>query len=349
MQFKQLNHHSNIGKAGLRAPLLAAASAILTLSSASVGIAQVPGLVEDGPTPRGAGFPASPFANGKPPSGFGGHYGSLDMPSFSADHWKTVFASRLPIGTVLSGILESDLSSDESKAGDVFTIVIEDGYSNNGAEVIPPHSKIVGSVVAAVPSKYMNFGHPGQIQISLQTLVFPDGRHIPFHGQIANNPNAAPKIDKSKDQPGEAVGYYAGTTINLAKHIGSTISQRTIGVYPKKKHRGNEFEIDAGELLAIRVTRSMDMTQLCDPPPAGTISGAAPSGAASPVGTSSGLVTGGPPGSGGVITPGTAGVASPSQPSTPTPSAKLPLEDPNAIFNQSQGMQYPRADLPDPF
>lgn len=325
-----------------RLPPLMAGGVVLLTSVTSAVLAQVPGLVEENSIPPTA---ASPFANGKP-AGFGGNYSSLDTPNFEPNMWKKVFASRVPIGTILSGILENDLSSDESKAGDVFSIVIEDGYTNNGVEVIPKHSKILGSVVAAVPSKYMNFGHPGQIQVSLQTLVFPDGRHVRFYGSIANNPNSAPKIDKSKNQPGEAVGYYAGTTANLAKHIGSTVSQRMFGIYPKKKHRGNEFEIDQGELLAIRVTRSLDMTQLADPPPIGTVSGGASTPAGSlPAGTSAGLVTGGPPGMGGITSPAGASGTAASQ----APPAKLPAEDPNAVFNQTQGIQYPRADLPEPF
>jgi len=50
----------------------------------------------------------------------------------------------------------------------------------------------------------------------------------------------------------------------------------------------------------------------------------------------------------GTISSGITDAGGPSA-SSAAPAAKLPAEDPNAVFTQPQGIQYPRADLPDPF
>src|SRR4029453_8845097 len=80
---------------------------MLVLQTAQAVSARDPWQISHPPAP-----PQAPIASGSNPFGM--------VPKFDPDFWKGQLANRVPAGTVLSGILEDDLSSSSNKVGDIF-------------------------------------------------------------------------------------------------------------------------------------------------------------------------------------------------------------------------------------
>lgn len=272
------------------------------------------------------------------PNAMGATPGTVGAGSVGANIWNSVGNSRIPIGTVLSGILEDDLSSGKNNRGDVFSIRLEDGYFNNGVEVLPRHSRIVGAVVHVVPSKLTGHGHPGNLQVSLQTIVFPDGRNTPLSGFIVHNPNMDELQNPMKSSAATAASYYPRATANSLGILGRTLAGRAIGFKPGFRARGADFTMEKGEILAVRLNRSLDLTHLSPAP-----TGFSPSNIPVP-GLSSPTVP--------ALTSG-----QPLLPASQAPAVAPPIvpnqagatnSNPNQLFNNPLGPK-PGANIPDPF
>ncbi len=277
--------------------------------------------------------PQAPFA-GSGPNALG------MVPKFDPDFWKAVLQNRVPAGTVLSGILEDDLSSSSNKAGDVFSIKLQDGLVLNGREVIPRNSKVVGRVVSAMPASSLRHGNAGRLQVSLQTLVTPDGRNLPFCGFISQNPNHLPKEEPTKRDQGQNFADY-GQSVN--SFLGSFTSG--IGVVLKKRHQGLDFKVDKGEVLPIRLNRSLDLPAVAQAP---TVPGLAPGAASQTVPAVAAPAAQAQATGTRQLVPGLVG-PDPDAPLTSGASASAqPAEDANAIFQQPIRPR-PLVDMPDPF
>lgn len=263
---------------------------------------------------------------------------SLDLvPKIGADFWKGKTQQHISYGTVFSGILQEDISSLESKPGDLFQLELQDGYFQNGLVLIPPHSKILGTITTVTPAKNLRFGQPGRIDVSLQSLVFPDGASMPIHAFIDQNPNHAPKE--------EAQTRYAGFSLkDYGQSVSSFFGSFTTGIgrCMNKKNRGLDFKLKKGEVVPIRLTRSLDIAEPGSRP---GLAQTAP---------------GGPPAVPGLVGPDPdAPVIKPAVPANQmAPQAGLqaspglltlpPAGDPNGIFNQPI-RPLPLSDMPDPF
>jgi hypothetical protein len=182
------------------------------------------------------------------------------MPKFSPDFWTAMSATQLKQGTIFTGILEDNLSSKSSKPGDLFSIRLQDGYVVNGKEVIPAQSKIIGTVMVTRSAKGLRNGEPGSVDISLQTLVFPDGRHMAFYGSIDHNPS-----QDAKHAPGKQPIDFAGTGRRTLNSL-LTMTTGRLGMPIRRGTPGQEFKIEKGEALPIKASRTMDMTQMIAPP-----------------------------------------------------------------------------------
>ena len=173
--------------------------------------------------------------------------------------WKgqmPTMTNRVQPGVVLTGILEHTISSGKSSPGDTFAIKLEDGFVQNGMQVIPQHSKIVGSVTSVTPAKRLRAGMPGQMQVSIQSLVLPDGTHLPFSGFIDSNPAHAFKKSPKKRNLGFDIA-------DTGKHVSSMFGSFTdgIGVTHARRHRGSEFVLEEGEAVPVRLNRGLTVPE----------------------------------------------------------------------------------------
>jgi len=208
---------------------------------------------------------------------------------------QQILSTRIPTGTVLTGTLSDDISSHKSQVGDLFSIVLSDGYFLNGFEVIPRNARIVGTVVSvAHAGSGGGMGMPGNVSIGLTTLVFPDGRSMPFGGMLDHNPAAIQTKPPKVVGAGFGLGSYGQQISSMFGSFGGNM-----GYLRANRNRGPEFQIKSGTMVPVRLNRTLDLTKLVAPtlPPGATASGPIAPGAVGPSGGSApGTASGGMPG-----------------------------------------------------
>ncbi len=232
------------------------------MANPNAGMAVYPNGGQGGAVP---GLTSPPAQAGQPANPVQGMLGMNMVPKFNGNFNgnflpPALSGNRIPPGTVLTGILEQDLSSAKNKVGDVFSIRLEDGFAENGIQLIPQQSKVLGSILFAQSAKTKHGGMPGTIQIALQTLVFPDGRTCPISGFIEHNPlNDAPQPNNS--HPGKTASQYA-------QHMGWSAMNfftRRVGYNMAYPTYGKEFQMKQGEVLPIRLNQGLDLTKMTAP------------------------------------------------------------------------------------
>jgi hypothetical protein len=182
------------------------------------------------------------------------------VPKFDPSFLQQLQTNNLPSGTVLTGILENTVSSKKSQAGDIFSIRLEDGFTINGVEVIPKQSKILGSVSSVLSSHVRHGAHPGTITISLQTLIFPDGRTTPFWGFIEHNP-----LDDNTNQSGSHIKSKAAGYGRMASYGTVNFITKKVGYNLQPPNFGKELELKQGEVLPVKTNRIMDLSKMTAP------------------------------------------------------------------------------------
>ncbi len=181
--------------------------------------------------------------------------------SFTPEFWQVQHVlDRVPVGTVLTGVMDDTLSSASNKVGDIFSITLADGFvAANNKELIPKGSRIVGKVLNVTPSVTQNHGNPGRIQISLQSLVLPDGTNIPFFGFIARNhnmeQNEPPPVKHAgygaSDMPGSFMGWMGSIPLGMG---GYSLGK---GAYMRSMNQGNDYVLEQGEVVPVRLNRTL--------------------------------------------------------------------------------------------
>ncbi|MDX2107268.1 MAG: hypothetical protein SFY67_12775 [Candidatus Melainabacteria bacterium] len=202
------------------------------------------------PPVRGMGFPAP---------------NAMPQGNQNFNVWRAFLPRHIPIGTVLSGTIDATLSSVKSKPGDVFAINLNEPLMVEGLEMVPPGSRILGSVLHVSPAKFQRHGTPGQIDVALQTLVFPDGSHTPFYGFINYNP----AYGNGFDAVAPAKVRHAGTSWsdygNQVKGMVGSFGEGIAWVH-NKRMLGKEFLLPQGQLLAIKTNQMIDLSKMEKPP-----------------------------------------------------------------------------------
>lgn len=264
------------------------------------------------------------------------------------DFWKGQLANTIPAGTVFTAILEDDLSSSKNKQGDTFALTLDDGFVMNGNVLVPPKSKILGTVTSATPAKMQRkMGVPGNLEISLQTLILPDGSHYAFAGFIDGNPNAKAKRPAKVRHAGVAISDFGESVAGMAMSFVSGP-----GFMMKKINRGLDFKLDAGDALPIRLTRGLELNP--QPHPQSQLA-ATPYAAVQQASPVAGINPHGPVQVPGFVPMGTNGA--PNMVPTYSGNQMPPLApvttggDPNLIFNQPLGGPSSSSlnQIPDPF
>jgi hypothetical protein len=192
---------------------------------------------------------------------------SIDLPKNPANFW-TSFANAssknlINTSTVFTGVLQEDISSKKSKAGDIFSIMLPEDYTVNDKILIPKYSKFVGTIVTAAPAGKAKRGNPGNLQISMQTLVSPDGTSVPVNAFIDYNPNDTAKINVSKSR-GVPVGEWSKSAVYSLHYAAGGLGSR-LGLpffYKGQTGSGLDFVLIKGELLPVRLTQPLDVTPL---------------------------------------------------------------------------------------
>lgn len=163
-----------------------------------------------------------------------------------------MLASRVQPGVVLTTVMEHEVSSATSKVGDVFALRLDDGYARNGLQIIPIGSRIICSVTSVTPARNLRGGLAGYMQVSLQMLVLPDGQHVPIYGFIDSNPNHAFKEAATERYSGSDVRDYGQQVSAMMQSYTSGL-----GTTMAKRYRGLDFVLEKGELVPVRLNRTL--------------------------------------------------------------------------------------------
>ncbi len=277
---------------------------------------------------------------------------------------RQMAATRIQAGTVLNGVLDDEISSKKSKVGDIFSVSLPEGLQKEGQEILPKMTKIVGTVTSVISAKMQRTAAPGNVGISLQTLVLPDGRHTQFYGFLDHNPLLNAQRSTFYNPASTATKYGRSITAGLTRQL-----TRSVGIRNASRPTGPDLVLEKGEPIVLRVNRSLDLNSLQAPAAQGFVPGMPPVYAPpSSQGAVPGLV--GPnammaPGPGMVgpnamMAPGVVpGMASPQAVPGMMPPQAVPGLVPGArgqapgmtndpLFNQPIGAQG-KVELPDPF
>lgn len=250
------------------------------------------------------------------------------VPKFSPDFWKRQLNNRLKAGTTLTGVLQQTLSSRKSKPGDVFEILLEDGVASGQKLVVPPGSRILGSVVSVSPASSFRQGNPGRLQVALKSLVLPDEQSVPIYGFIDENLNLLPKEAKHR-YAGQSIADYGQSVKSFLGSFGTGI-----GAILVRRHRGKDFELAKDQIVTVRINRSLDVPEPIAKPAVAAGSPPVPQ------------VPNQVPGL--VNVPGQPGIQPAVQPEQLQPPVQATTPDPNAVFSQPIN-PMPLSDIPDPF
>ncbi len=223
----------------------------------------VPGLVGSGQE-AGSGMAPGLVAPGLASPNMGGS--DAGLPAYGGKRQipdeviQQMLVSRIGAGSMLTGVLGDDISSKNSHAGDLFSVVLTDGHSQNGHELIPRGARIIGKVVMAAPAAGQRTGMSGNVEVGLTTLVFPDGRSTPFTGFIERNPAHTMKKPPTSRGPGMNMSDYT-------KSVGSMFGSFTsgIGAVRARTNRGKDLLLHEGDVVPVRVTRTIDLTKMSPP------------------------------------------------------------------------------------
>lgn len=325
-------------------PVFAALSLLSAVPAIAQGLSNPPGLAPAGPGQLAAapyGVPAQPprldptDPASYPSMGYRNPFGLI--PRANLEMLNGTSTTRIGAGVILTGIMEQTISSNNSKAGEIFSIRLEDGYFVDNKEVVPKGSRIIGSVVSASAARTMKGGHAGQIQIALQTLVFPDGRTTHFTGYIEHNPTQDLKQKSGSQLPN--VSQPVKQTMNgllgfVSRYAG--MGRMTVPTW------GPEMKIEKGLAVPIKTSSGVDLSHMT--PATNAIQTAQ---------TPSVQPTPGSPMYQGPAAPINSVSQSPAvapQRSFAQPSqAPAAAPDPNSIFSGPLMPQQAHTDMPEPF
>jgi hypothetical protein len=195
------------------------------------------------------------------------------MPSSGPGNlWQNLLLNRINPGTVLTGTLQNTLSSKNSHVGDQFSIVLDNGYSAQNmpqnSPLIPAGTKVLGAVTGVTSARIMRNGQPGNIQVSLQTIVFPDGRWSAILASIQPTPQSQSRLGgQGAHQNGPPWSSYASSAGGMGMSFISSLT-RMVGFRTSRRQfhsAGQEFVLPNGERIAVRLNQPFDLNMLQTP------------------------------------------------------------------------------------
>jgi hypothetical protein len=177
------------------------------------------------------------------------------------------FSRRMTIasGTVIPVRLDDDLSSNESRVGDKFSVTVENGRDNAG---LPDGTKIEGVVREAIPSRG---GKPGVLDVDFNRVILPNGEARAIAASLSTMDNKGTTRDSdgrliAKTSSGNdrlkwvGIGAGAGLLVSTLTK-GNTLLETLIGggagyLYNELQHKGaGNVNVKSGSELGVRVDR----------------------------------------------------------------------------------------------
>lgn len=108
---------------------------------------------------------------------------------------------RLPADKYFQLRMNDEISSKTSRVGDKFTTTVVDPVYQNGREVVPAGTTVVGRVTSVKPAGRKSSA--GSIGVSFVALKFPDGQRVPIDGSLTE---VASKNSGKLDEEGRLKG-----------------------------------------------------------------------------------------------------------------------------------------------
>jgi hypothetical protein len=168
----------------------------------------------------------------------------------------------IPAGTGLSTEMVSSASSKTSQIGDAVEARVTEGVQIDGVTVVPVGSTISGTITEA--KSLAKIGGQAVLGVKFDRLVLPNGHTFPIVASIQQ---------KGKSETGKDAGTIAGATAGgallgrlLSKNdktkgtlIGAAVGAAA-GTGAAAATKGQEVELPAGAVLALRLESSAEVT-----------------------------------------------------------------------------------------
>jgi hypothetical protein len=171
----------------------------------------------------------------------------------------------IPSGTVIPVRLDDDLSSNESRVGDKFSVTVENGRDNAG---LPDGTKIEGIVREAIPSRG---GKPGVLDVDFNRVILPNGDARAITASLSTMDSKGTTRDSegrliaktnSNNDRLKWVGIGAGAGLLVSTLTkGNTLLETLIGggagyLYNELQRKGaGNVNVKSGSELGVRVDR----------------------------------------------------------------------------------------------
>lgn len=193
--------------------------------------------------------------------------------------------STVAAGTTMNGSLKNSLDSGSTQPGEPVEVTLSQPlFGQNGNQIVPAGSMLIGSVTNVVSAKRFQFGANGKMDIKFTQCVTPDGRRIPLSASVDTTQirltggTTAGRVGKgavttavgagSGAALGTALGAIVGAT-SRGGHVGRSTAMGAVfgtalgggvGLVGAGVRKGSEVKIPAGTAMPIRVDSTFQVT-----------------------------------------------------------------------------------------
>jgi hypothetical protein len=166
----------------------------------------------------------------------------------------------VPAGTVIDGVLQSNLSSATSAAGEKFSLVEKDRLTQRFAAAFrhqPPAlhgAHIEGHVEAA---KKAGLGRKATLDLVFDDVVMPNGSAVPIHAQLlsALRPQTHHLRNVALIVGGTVAGHYLGKRTGMKHGALAGAAAATAFVLSDK----SDIVLNSGTVLRLRLTQPVNL------------------------------------------------------------------------------------------
>ena len=160
----------------------------------------------------------------------------------------------LPAATELELELTAPLSSESSLAGERVVALLPESVFAEGVEAIPAGSRVVGSVVEAVPQK--KFGGQARLTVLFDAVEMPGGYRAEIQAPFEVVGVRQKKKDAATIGGAAAGGAVLGGILGKDKGKGALIGGligAAAGTIAARENRGDPVELESGDRIRIRL------------------------------------------------------------------------------------------------